>query len=135
MMTAFIQRRICVFFQKELAHKFGCALNEYLYYFFYPEKAVQNILEAGVTRGEVIRDVNRHMTEELSRLDPGKDFDACIETYVKWHGKRSAMYMKNETKVCRPEPFTFDLFSRDDGGMQVWRSSLSGHSRQESRQK
>ncbi len=104
------------FFSKELAHKFGCALNEYLYYFFYPEKAVQNILEAGVTRGEVIRDVNRHMTEELSRLDPGKDFDACIETYVKWHGKRSAMYMKNETKVCRPEPFTFDLFSRDDGG-------------------
>ena len=25
------------FFSKELAHKFGCALNEYLYYFFYPE--------------------------------------------------------------------------------------------------
>lgn len=104
------------FFSKKLAHKFGCGLNEYLYYFFYREKAVQNILDAGVTRGEIIRDVNIHMTEELSRMDPEKDFDACIETYVKWHGKRSAMYMKNETGVRRPDPFTFDLYSRDDGG-------------------
>lgn len=104
------------FFTPELAKKMGCIPNEYLYYFFYREKAVANILSAGVTRGEVIRDVNIHMTEELSKLDPEKDFDECIRTYVKWHGKRSAMYMKNETGVRRPDPFTFDLTSRDDGG-------------------
>ena len=64
----------------------GCILNEYLYYFFYREKAVQNILDAHVTRGEVIRDVNKHMIEELSHLDPVKDFDKCLEVYVKWQG-------------------------------------------------
>ena len=32
------------FFSKELTKKMGCILNEYLYYFFYREKAVQNIL-------------------------------------------------------------------------------------------
>jgi len=104
------------FFTKEFTKKMGCILNEYLYYFFYREKAVHNILTAGTTRGEVIRDINRHMTAELSTLDPEKDFEACLETYVRWHGKRSAMYMKNETGVRRPEPFTFDLTSRDDGG-------------------
>ena len=104
------------FFSKELTKKMGCILNEYLYYFFYREKAVQNILDAHVTRGEVIRDVNKHMIEELSHLDPVKDFDKCLEVYVKWQGQRSAMYMKNETGIRRPDPFTFDLTSHDDGG-------------------
>ena len=104
------------FFSKELTKKIGCILNEYLYYFFYREKAVQNILDAHVTRGEVIRDVNKHMIEELSHLDPVKDFDKCLEVYVKWQGQRSAMYMKNETGIRRPDPFTFDLTSHDDGG-------------------
>lgn len=104
------------FFSKELTKKMGCILNEYLYYFFYREKAVQNILDAHVTRGEVIRDVNKHMIEELSHLDPVKDFDKCLEVYVKWQGQRSAMYMKNETGIRRPDTFTFDLTSHDDGG-------------------
>ena len=104
------------FFSKELTKKMGCILNEYLYYFFYREKAVQNILDAHVTRGEVIRDVNKHRIEERSHLDPVKDFDKCLEVYVKWQGQRSAMYMKNETGIRRPDPFTFDLTSHDDGG-------------------
>ena len=104
------------FFSPELTHKMGCILNEYLYYFFYREKAVQNILDAGVTRGEVIRDVNRHMTAELEKLEAARDFDACIRTYNKWQGTRSNQYMKNESGVSRPDPFCFDLTSRDDGG-------------------
>ena len=54
------------FFSKELAQKLGYGLNEYLYYFFYREQAVENILKAGTTRGEQIRDVNIHMIAELS---------------------------------------------------------------------
>lgn len=35
---------------------------------------------------------------------------------MQWQGQRSAMYMKNETGIRRPDPFTFDLTSHDDGG-------------------
>ena len=38
------------YFEKELLRDRGCVLNEYLYYFYYREKAVENILKAGQTR-------------------------------------------------------------------------------------
>ena len=57
------------FFKKDLVGHMGCILNEYLYYFYYREQAIKNILDARITRGEVIRDVNRHMMEELSSMD------------------------------------------------------------------
>ncbi len=53
------------FFGKDLLEHMGCVLNEYLYYFYYREQAVSNILHAPQTRGEVIEDINRQMTAEL----------------------------------------------------------------------
>ena len=104
------------YFSKDLAQKYGCALNEYLYYFFYREKAVANILAAGQTRGELIRYVNQNMTSELIKMDRVKRFEDCLDVYVKWHGYRSAMYMKNETNVQIATPYKFNIDSRDDGG-------------------
>lgn len=104
------------FFSKKLTKEMGCILNEYLYYYFYPEKAIANITAAGVTRGEVIQDVNRHMIEELSLLDVEKDFEQCLAIYDHWHGLRSEMYMKNETGIARKEKFHFDVYEKDDGG-------------------
>ena len=104
------------FFTKDLTKDMGCLLNEYLYYYFYREKAIENILKAENTRGELIRDVNRHMIEELSGLNPETDFDKCLKIYEHWHGYRSEMYMKNETGIPRKEKFHFDVFEKDDGG-------------------
>ena len=105
------------YFDKTLTRRFGMLLNEYLYYFFYPEIAVANILKAGTTRGEVIRDINIEMNRELSGMDIQTDFDACLAVFEKWYGKRDAAYMANETgqKPHKP-PFKFDLFSKDAGG-------------------
>ena len=105
------------FFSPELTRKIGCILNEYLYYFFYREKAVENILKAGVTRGEVIRDINIHMTEELSGMDIENDFDNCLKVFEKWYGRRENAYMQNETGVSSHKaPFRFDIAERDEGG-------------------
>ena len=104
------------FFSKELTKEMGCILNEYLYYFFYREQAVEHILKADRTRGELIRDVNRNMIEELSGLDMEKDFDRCLKIYEHWHGYRSDMYMKNETGIARKEKFHFDIYEKDEGG-------------------
>lgn len=104
------------FFGRDLIEHMGCVLNEYLYYFYYREQAVQNILKAGVTRGEVIEDINRQMTEELSKMDIENDFDSCLACFEKWYGKREDAYMANETGVHRDKPWKFDVSSPDAGG-------------------
>lgn len=43
------------FFGKDLLEHMGCVLNEYLYYFYYREQAVSNILHDPQTRGESSR--------------------------------------------------------------------------------
>lgn len=104
------------FFKPDLIEHMNCVLNEYLYYFYYREQAVENILKAGVTRGEVIEDINRQMTAELSQMDIENDFESCLACYEKWYGKREDAYMANETGVRRNKAWKFDVFSPDAGG-------------------
>ncbi|MGJ4851095.1 6-phospho-beta-glucosidase [Bacillota bacterium Meth-B3] len=105
------------FFEPELVKRLGQIPNEYLYYFFYPERAVSNIRASGTTRGTVIRDVNLKMLEELSRMDVERDFDACLAVFEKWHGIRENSYMQNETQTdAHKPPFRFDVYSQDAGG-------------------
>lgn len=105
------------FFEPELVKKQGCILNEYLYYFYYREKAIANILGAGKTRGEIICEINREMTKELSGMDIENDFDECLNIFEKWYGKREGAYMANETGVANDKPpFKFDIYSKDEGG-------------------
>lgn len=115
----------CCFFEKALLRDRGCVLNEYLYYFYYREKAVENILNAGVTRGEVIRDINRRMTEELSHIDIENDFESGLACFEKWYGQRENAYMANETGIRRDKPRgRLTLLPRMRAATRAWRSSL-----------
>lgn len=120
------------FFKKDLVEHIGCILNEYLYYFYYREQAIDNILNANITRGEVIRDVNIHMMEELSQMDIENDFDNCLKVFDKWYGKREDAYMSNETGISRAkEPYHFDIYEKDAGGyagvaLKYIRTKLAG---------
>lgn len=104
------------YFEDDLLRLLGCVPNEYLYYFYSKEKAFENISKAKMTRGELIAYVNKNMTEELSSLDPKKDFERCIETFEKWHGHRESMYMAEETGINRGIPFRFDIHAPEKGG-------------------
>ena len=123
-------------FKPDLAEHMGCILNEYLYYFYYRQEAVDHILSAPCTRGEMIRDINRQMTAELSQMDVDRDFDACLKVFEKWYGMREAAYMANETGVRRPEKeWKFDIFSPDEGGyagvaLKYIKTKLSGQDSQ-----
>lgn len=120
------------FFRKDLVDHMGCILNEYLYYFFYREEAVQHILDAKVTRGEVIRDVNRHMIGELSGREIENDFEKCLEIFEYWYGQRENAYMANETGAQRKnKPWHFDIYEKDEGGyagvaLQYIRAQITG---------
>ncbi len=104
------------FFGKDLVRSRQAILNEYLYYFYYRERAVENIQRAGITRGEMIEEINRAMTEELSHVDIENDFDTALKIYEKWYGQRENNYMANETGMRREEQWSFDVYSPDAGG-------------------
>lgn len=104
------------YFGKDLLRERGCVLNEYLYYFYYREKALANILNADKTRGEQICEINRAMTEELKGVDIDNDFEKAFEIFEKWYGVRENNYMASETGVKRKTPWHFDIYSRDSGG-------------------
>ncbi len=105
------------FFEKKLVSRLGQIPNEYLYYYLYREKAIANIAKSATTRGTVIRDINRRMTEELSDMDISGDFDHCLKVFEKWHGMREGSYMQNETgSGAHKPPFRLDIFEKDAGG-------------------
>lgn len=104
------------YFSKELLRDRKAVLNEYLYYFYYREQAVENILKADKTRGEQIRDINKNMTEELSKMDVENDFEGCMAVFNKWYGMREGSYMASETGVKRTTPWKFNIYEEDDGG-------------------
>ncbi|MDR1894403.1 MAG: hypothetical protein LBQ61_06910 [Spirochaetales bacterium] len=104
------------FFEQDLLRHIRCVPNEYLYYYFYPEKALANIKKAGKTRGEIIEEVNRGMMKELDGLDIENDFDKCLEIYEKWYSRREDSYMAGETGIHRDKPWSFDIHAPDSGG-------------------
>lgn len=104
------------YFDRELLRQRGGVLNEYLYYFYYREKAVANILKAGKTRGEQICEINRNMTKALREIDIDSSFEQAFEIFEHWYGVRENNYMASETGVKRTKPWRFDIFEKDSGG-------------------
>lgn len=104
------------YFEKDLLKSRKSVLNEYLYYFYYREKALANILNAYKTRGEQIAEINRHMTAELEKIDIENDFETALGIFEHWYGERENNYMASETGIKRKEPWKFDIFGKDDGG-------------------
>lgn len=104
------------YFEKDLLKSRKSVLNEYLYYFYYREKALANILNADKTRGEQIAEINRHMTAELEKVDIENDFETALSIFEHWYGERENNYMASETGIKRKEPWKFDIFGKDDGG-------------------
>ena len=104
------------YFDKATVAEAEALPNEYLYYYYYPERAYANIVAGSETRGELIARVNKAMTEALERIDVEKEFDEALRIYGRYYGERERMYMANETGMSRGIPWSFDPMSRDDGG-------------------
>ena len=104
------------YFEKRLLRERHAILNEYLYYFYYREKAVENILRAPQTRGEQIAEINRRMTDELSSIDIETEFDKALAVFEHWYGERENNYMAAESGVKRQTKWHFDPLGKDDGG-------------------
>ncbi len=104
------------YFEKDLLKSRNAILNEYLYYFYYREEAVQNILNATQTRGEQICKINKKMTAELEKIDIDSNFEEALKIFEHWYGERENNYMASETGVKRTQPWHFDIYEKDEGG-------------------
>ena len=122
------------YFSKELLCRKRFVPNEYLYYFFSSEKALNNILNAKETRGEQIARINKEMLAALRNKNVDKEFDECLKIFEHYYGMRENSYMASETGISRGTEWHFNPFAKDAGGyagvalnyMEIIRSGRAG---------
>lgn len=68
-------------------------INEYLYYYYYAEKAVEALKADARTRGEEVKDLNAALITRLSAMDLNTDADAALAAYYAYERRRNATYM------------------------------------------
>ena len=84
-------------FERELLLSLHLLPTEYLYYYYRPRLAAENVRRAGTTRGAVIARLNEEFFAQLRR--PGADGLRLYEDYLK---ARNAGYMQLESGAVAP---------------------------------
>lgn len=115
---SFMQESLQNIFEPALRKQVGMWLNEYLYYFYYAEKALQQISKDEITRGEEILRLNKRLVEDLRVFDVQKDPQKALQIYIKYNYRRGATYM-HYAQEGAPDPekadeiFAFKTFEPD----------------------
>lgn len=84
-------------FDPDLARLLGLIPNEYLYYYYYRERAVANLLAAACTRGEEVLRLNHQLLEDLRAADPERDPARGLRVFHAYIYARRSTYMAAET--------------------------------------
>ena len=99
-------------FEPELVRALGLLPNEYLYYFYYRDRAVRHIRDSGSTRGMQIEAINRPLWQELGRAYRVQDADTALSIYAAAMLSRSGSYMARESGQAVPESAAADADAR-----------------------
>jgi len=81
-------------FEPEVVRRHGVWINEYLYYYYYADRALAD-LQSGATRGEEVRELNRGLLRELGEIDVGRHPGSALDAYFAYEHRRSASYMQH----------------------------------------
>lgn len=92
-------------FDPELVQLTGnVLLNEYLYFYYYREKATRSILSSKQTRGESILAINKTMTEKLSQMNIEENFEKAFSLFMSSYLERENSYMQTESGQAKVFP-------------------------------
>ncbi|MBE2221483.1 MAG: 6-phospho-beta-glucosidase, partial [Anaerolineae bacterium] len=80
-------------YEPNLIQQVGAWLNEYLYYFYYAEKALESIQQDELTRGEEILQLNKILLNTLKQVDLSADPQTVLPIYYRYEQRRTATYM------------------------------------------
>lgn len=84
-------------FSADLIKQLRMLPNEYLYYYYYRERALNLILEAPRTRGEQITEINSKLVSQLSEKLRQGGIDDALGLYTEAMTERQNSYMSAET--------------------------------------
>lgn len=89
--------------------------NEYLYYYYHREKALENILKSGATRGKTIENVNIQMMKELNAMDIDEDPEGALQIFLYYMMVRESTYMSIETGKDKKQEIQIGNLEIPDG--------------------
>ena len=84
-------------FDQDLLRIVGMRPNEYLYFYYYREQAVDHIRAAGETRGEQVRRLSGDLMGDLHEIDPAAHPERAWQRYHAYLNNRHGTYMAAET--------------------------------------
>lgn len=84
-------------FDKDVIRRTAMLPNEYLYYYYHREKALNNINKSDMTRGQTIEKVNQQMFEELRGMDVDADPEDMLQVFLYYMQLRENSYMSIES--------------------------------------
>ncbi|MEO7913577.1 MAG: 6-phospho-beta-glucosidase [Roseiflexaceae bacterium] len=90
---AFLSGTMMKLFDPALVERIGMWLNEYLYYFYYAEQAVEAIGRDEKTRGEEIVELNAKLLDQLRAINVARDPAAGLRAFYTYQNRRHATYM------------------------------------------
>lgn len=113
----FRTRTLQRFFPLELVDLVGTWINEYLYYFYFSEQALERITAEPHTRGEEVLDRNRALLAELREIDPDRDPAGAVLAYRAYEEGRRSTYMEyaEPADAARDDSLSSDGPSRQLG--------------------
>ena len=109
---AFLSETIENVFEPELVRMFGMWLNEYLYYYYYSERAIEQINADEKTRGEEVLALNQNLLDQLKHIDIERDLDTALATYYRYNKRRESTYM-HYAQQAAPDPDVADAQFRE----------------------
>jgi 6-phospho-beta-glucosidase len=84
-------------FEPALLRLVGMLPNEYLYYYYYRERALANIQAAEETRGEQVRRLSTELFRDLDEIGPASHPERAWMRYRRYLQSRHGSYMATET--------------------------------------
>lgn len=90
---AFLSSTLQRVFAPELVQAFGMWLNEYLYYYYYSDQALEKLIAHGKTRGEEVLEWDRELIDQLRAIDVEADAQAARAAYDRYMRRRIETYM------------------------------------------
>jgi 6-phospho-beta-glucosidase len=80
-------------FDSRLIRRQRTWINEYLYYYYYAERAVEALKSDARTRGEEVKDLNQTLIAKLQGIDLDRDAERALAAYYAYERRRNATYM------------------------------------------
>lgn len=98
-------------FPPEFVQRLGVLPSEYLYYYYFPELAYENVRKSGTSRGQSIERLNRELFRRLAEASDG-DLLRVYESYLR---ERNATYFSLEATAGEKRDEERPLYSQFSG--------------------